>query len=465
MSLPTTIDLPILGAASAPLSFKQTNVVNGGRVYVETYGCYMNTSDSEIVMSVLHGEGYTSTDVPDDADVILLNTCAIRDNAERKIHERLSVLKRYKKANEELVVGVLGCMAERLRATLLEKELVDVVVGPDEYRRVPELIASARGGAKGIAVKLSRVETYDDIVPLRTEGLSAWMSIMRGCDKFCTFCVVPFTRGRERSRTLSGIVDEAKRLWDSGFREVTLLGQNVNSYRDETSGSDFADLLSATARAVPGLRIRYTTSHPQDMSNKLIDTMAAYDNICKYIHLPIQSGSDRILELMNRTYTVDHYLARMERIRTVMPQAAISTDIIAGFCTETDADHQRTLDVLRTVRYDGAYMFAYSPRENTKAWKMGDDVPDAVKQERLTEIIDLQRSISAEINATEVGRTHRVLVEGVSKRDVQQWKGRSDTNKIVIFQHDEHSDYIVGDTISLYITGSTSGTLFGDRVA
>jgi tRNA-2-methylthio-N6-dimethylallyladenosine synthase len=288
---------------------------------------------------------------------------------------------------------------------------------------------------------------------------------MRGCDKFCTFCVVPFTRGRERSRALSSVVDEAKQLWESGFREVTLLGQNVNSYRDEVSGYDFADLLSATARAVPQMRIRYSTSHPQDMTDKLIDTMAEFDNICKYIHLPIQSGSNRILQAMNRTYTVEHYMQRMERIRAVMPLAALSTDIIAGFCTETEEDHQGTLDVMRAVRYDGAYMFAYSPRENTKAWKMGDDVPDDVKHRRLQEIIDLQNTIAGEINTTEIGRIHDVLVEGPSKRNAREWRGRSDTNKTVIVPHDESADYIVGDTIKTRIIRSTSATLFGERVA
>lgn len=421
----------------------------------------MNVNDSEIVLGVLDSEGYSVTDTADDADVILLNTCAIRDNAERKIHERLTHLKYSKRKNHDLVVGVLGCMAERLRAKLLDTKLVDIVVGPDEYRRVPELVESALGGDRGIAVKLSRVETYDDVQPLRTEGISGWISIMRGCDKFCTFCVVPFTRGRERSRPLSSVVDEAKSLWDKGFKEVTLLGQNVNSYRDETSGYDFADLLSATARAVPNMRIRYTTSHPQDMSDKLIHTMAEWDNICKYIHLPVQSGSNRILELMNRTYTVEHYLERIARIKEAMPHCAMSTDIIAGFCTETEADHQHTLDVMRKVRYEGAYMFAYSPRENTKAWKMGDDVPDEVKNQRLTEIIELQNEISRELNAAEAGRIHSVLVEGASKRNAAEWKGRTDTNKTVIFPHDGTAGYVVGDVVNVVIERGTSATLFG----
>jgi tRNA-2-methylthio-N6-dimethylallyladenosine synthase len=457
------LDLPILDQV-APASAVPTVAENGKKVYVETYGCQMNVNDSEIVLGVLNASGFVPTDGPDDADVILLNTCAIRDNAERRIHERLFHLQHTKKLNSDLVVGVLGCMAERLRTKLLETQLVDIVVGPDEYRRVPELVAEAMGGDRGIAVKLSRVETYDDIVPLRTEGISAWISIMRGCDKFCTFCVVPFTRGRERSRPLASVVDEAKQLWDKGFKEITMLGQNVNSYRDDVSGYDFADLLAATARAVPNMRIRYSTSHPQDMSDKLIDTMAEWDNICKYIHLPVQSGSNRILELMNRTYTVEHYLSRMRRIKHVMPNCATSTDIIAGFCTETEDDHQRTLDVMREVRYEGAYMFAYSPRENTKAWKMGDDVPDDVKNRRLSEIIELQRGISGELNQTEPGVVHPVLVEGPSKRNAAQWRGRTDTNKTVVFTHDGTRGYIVGDTVNIKIDRAGSGTLFGELV-
>lgn len=455
----STLELPVLNTPEAPPAPS-----NGLKVYVETYGCQMNVNDTEIVQGVMHRHGYSVADTADDADVVLLNTCAIRDNAERKIHERLNHLKFHKKSNKDLVVGVLGCMAERLRAQLLDKQMVDIVIGPDEYRRVPELVEQARGGERGIAVKLSRVETYDDIVPLRTEGISAWISIMRGCDKFCTFCVVPFTRGRERSRPLSSVVDEAKHLWDSGFKEITVLGQNVNSYRDEERGFDFADLLALTARAVPHMRIRYTTSHPQDMSDKLIDTMAEHDNICKYIHLPIQSGSNRILELMNRTYTVEHYLGRIRRIKQAMPDCAMSTDIIAGFCTETEDDHQRTLDVMREVRYEGAYMFAYSPRENTKAWKMGDDIPDEVKNRRLNEIIELQNGVSRQINALEIGRTHSVLVEGPSKRNAAEWKGRTDTNKTVIFPHEDVRGYVIGDLVSVAIESASSATLVGKLV-
>lgn len=460
------IEIPILNESQDQVIAEQQL---GRKLYVETYGCQMNVNDSEIVQGVMHKHGYEMTEKPDDADVILLNTCAIRDNAERKIHERLTHLKYYKKRNKDLVVGLLGCMAERLRGDLLgEKNLVDLVVGPDEYRRVPELVENALAGDQGIAVKLSRVETYDDIIPLRTEGIAAWVSIMRGCDKFCTFCVVPFTRGRERSRALDSVVDEVKQLWDNGFKEVTLLGQNVNSYNDEENGYDFADLLAACTKAVPAMRIRYTTSHPYDMSDKLIETMAAYDNICKYIHLPVQSGSDRILKLMNRHYSVEHYLERIAKIREYMPHCALSTDIIVGFCTETDEDHARTMDLMKQVRYDGAYMFNYSPRENTKAWRMGDDVPLDIKTARLNEIIALQNKISDEINKSEIGKTFSVLVEGPSKRNPQEWQGRTDTNKVVIFPHDldeqQQSDYVIGDCINVTVQRSSSATLFGVRV-
>jgi len=323
-------------------------------------------------------------------------------------------------------------------------------------------VQAAQQGEKGIAVKLSRVETYDDIEPLRTEGISAWISIMRGCDKFCTFCVVPFTRGRERSRPLRSIVTEVQRLWDQGFKEVTLLGQNVNSYRCPDTQQDFADLLAAVARAVPAMRIRYTTSHPKDMSDKLIETMAAYDNICKYIHLPVQSGSDRILALMNRTYTAEQYLERIEKIRSIIPHCTLSTDIIAGFPTETEEDHQATLDLMKQVRYDGAYMFKYSPRERTKAWKMGDDVPEDVKLRRLQEIIELQNAISYEKNQELIGSVEEILVEGPSKRNPEEWQGRTDGNKVTIFPYDQNLQ--PGDRIFVRIVRATSATLFGERV-
>lgn len=457
------IDLPVLEIEKAPETAPKPHESNGRKLYVETYGCQMNINDSEIVLSIMSGSGYEITDKPDNADVILLNTCAIRDNAEKKIHERLMHLKYYKKRNKNLVVGVLGCMAERLRAGLVsEKNIVNIVVGPDEFRKVPELVENAMAGNSGIAVKLSRVETYDDIVPLRTEGISAWVSIMRGCDKFCTYCVVPFTRGRERSRSFESIVSEVRGLWESGFKEVTLLGQNVNSYFDEPLQKDFADLLAACATAVPQMRFRYSTSHPQDMTDKLIETMAAFKNICKYVHLPFQAGNNRVLEAMNRTYTIEHYYERIDKIKEVMPGCAITTDVIVGFPTETDEEFEDTLEVMRRVRYEGAYLYKYSPRENTKAWKMGDDVPDALKGSRLEELIKVQRAITWEVNETEVGKIHEILVEGPSKKNQAEWQGRTDTNKLVIFPHNEHSGYVVGDLITVKITRANSAVLRGE---
>ena len=459
------LELPIIQDSKSESTIRNIqDLSHQPKLYVETYGCQMNVNDTEIVQGVMNDSGYAMTDKPEQADVILLNTCAIRDNAEKKIHERLNHLKYYKKRNKDLVVGILGCMAERLRETLLEKELVDLVVGPDEYRTVPELVSKAYSGERGIAVKLSRVETYDDILPFRTEGISAWVSIMRGCDKFCTYCVVPFTRGRERSRAFASIVDEAKSLFDQGFKEITLLGQNVNSYRDEQSGHNFAELLDACAKAVPEMRIRYTTSHPQDMSDQLIETMAMHDNICKYIHLPVQSGSNRILSLMNRTHPVEHYYERIDMIKKLMPHCALSTDIITGFPTETEEDHEATMELMRHVRYDGAYMFKYSPRERTKAWKMGDDIPDEVKVRRLNEIINQQNAIAREINQTLIGSIEKILVEGTSKKNPMEWQGRTDSNKVTIFPQNEQSPYVIGDIIAVTIEKASSATLFGSLI-
>jgi len=419
----------------------------------------MNFADTEVVMGILKNKGYNLTENIDEANVIFLNTCSIRDNAEQRIYGRLGNIKTHKETRPDTVIGILGCMAERLRKDLIEdKKMVDIVVGPDEYRRLPEFIDEAFAGEKGIGVKLSRTETYDDILPYREDGLNAWISVMRGCDKFCTFCVVPFTRGRERSRNLESIVEEVKQLSARGFREVTLLGQNVNSYID--NGRDFADLLAAAAEVDPLLRIRYTTSHPQDLSDKLLETMAKYDNICKYIHLPVQSGSNRVLEMMNRTYTIEHYLTLIDKARELMPGVSFSTDIIAGFPTETDEDHQMTLDVMSKVRYDGAFMFKYSPREGTKAYKMGDDVPEEVKTRRLTEIIDLQQKISAEINQANIGNEEVVLVEGFSKKSNEFLSGRTDTNKIAIIPNQDNLK--PGDYVRIGITRATSATLFGD---
>ncbi len=429
------------------------------KIYIETYGCQMNLADTELVQGILHNNGYSISKEIDGADVILLNTCSVRDNAEQKIYNRLDHLKRIKNTKPGTVIGILGCMAERLRKTLIEeKKIVDVVVGPDEYRRLPEYLDIAFGGEKGIGVKLSRTETYDDIAPYREDGLSAWISVMRGCDKFCTFCVVPFTRGRERSRALHSIVDEVKQLSSRGFKEITLLGQNVNSYNDNSK--DFADLLAACAVVDCSIRVRFTTSHPQDLSDKLLYTIAEHQNICNYIHLPVQSGSNRILHLMNRTYTIEHYLNLIDKARKIIPGVSFSTDIISGFPTETMEDHLMTLDVMQQVRYDGAYMFKYSPREGTKAFNMIDDVEDDVKSKRLNDIIELQQSISHMINQSLIGTEEVVLVEGNSKKSDLFFAGRTDTNKVVVFPRVDNVGE--GDYVKVKIHRATSATLFGD---
>lgn len=430
------------------------------RVYIETYGCQMNEADSELVGGILSGHGFSFTSEISEADVVLVNTCAVRDNAEVRVRGRLGLFSTYKRKNPDLVVGVLGCMAERLRSRLVERDrLVDIVVGPDEYRKLPELIARAFEGEKGIAVRLSRIENYDDIVPLRTDGVCAWLAIMRGCDKFCSFCVVPFTRGRERSRPLQSILRDVAALAEKGFREVTLLGQNVNSYRD--GENDFADLVGCVAAVDRSIRIRFTTSHPQDMSDKLIGMIASTPNIAKYIHLPIQSGSDRILGMMNRTYTVDHYLSLVEKIRRAIPAVSLTTDIISGFPSETMADHQKTVALMKDVRYDGAYTFKYSARENTRAWDMPDDVPDEEKGRRVTEITGLQQAISLELNTALVGRVERVLVEGPSRKSDSDVMGRTDSNRTVVFPRAGEAR---GEYADVRILRVNSATLFGQRV-
>lgn len=429
------------------------------KVYIETYGCQMNVADSEIVMSILKDKGYSFTENLSEANVVLLNTCSVRDNAEQRIYGRLGNIKNIKTKKNNVVIGILGCMAERLRKDLVtEKKIVDLVVGPDEYRRLPEFIETAFAGEKGIGVKLSKTETYDDIIPYREDGLSAWISVMRGCDKFCTFCVVPFTRGRERSRNLDSIVEEVKQLSERGFKEVTLLGQNVNSYLD--NGRDFADLLAACAVVDRSMRVRFTTSHPQDLSDKLLYTIAENSNLCNYIHLPVQSGSNRILELMNRTYTIEHYLNLIDKARKIIPGVSFSTDIISGFPTETREDHEMTLNIMRQVRYDGAYMFKYSPRENTKAYKMEDNVTEEEKTRRLSEIIDVQQKISYEVNQEIIGNEEIVLVEGNSRKSDEFLAGRTDTNKVVIFPKTE--DVQKGDYVKVKISRATSATLFAD---
>ena len=426
----------------------------------------MNLADTEIVLGILKKQGYDVTDKTEEADVVLLNTCSIRENAEQRIYGRIGNLKTLKANKPELVLGILGCMAERLRKDLVEdKKAVDLVVGPDEYRRLPEYIDIALNGDKGIGVKLSRTETYDDIEPHREDGLSAWISVMRGCDKFCTFCVVPFTRGRERSRSLQSIISELENLSLRGFKDVTLLGQNVNSYLDEENelSLDFADLLSAAAKVDRNMRIRFSTSHPQDISDKLLYTIAEHPNLCNYIHLPVQSGSNRILDLMNRTYTVEHYLNLIEKAKKIIPGVSFSTDIISGFPTETWEDHLATLEVLKQVRYDGAYMFKYSPREGTKAFRMEDDVPEDVKSKRLQEIIDIQHQISLEKNQDMIGKDEIILVEGFSKKSNNFIAGRTDTNKTVIVPINDKIK--TSDYIRVKINKATSGTLFGDYLS
>jgi tRNA-2-methylthio-N6-dimethylallyladenosine synthase len=459
-------DLDLLADPDVPVPVP---AVSTRRVYIETYGCQMNVSDSEIVAAVLQEQGYHLARQSEQADVVLLNTCAIRDNAEQKVRHRLDELRAYKrKANPDLTLGVLGCMAERLRHQLLEEErLVDLVVGPDAYRDLPRLLAATEEtGQAAVNVHLSREETYADIAPVRygTNGLSAFVSIMRGCDNMCAFCVVPFTRGRERSRPVASILAECAGLVEQGYREVTVLGQNVNSYRDERDGTvvRFAELLYRISLLSPALRVRYSTSHPKDCSDELLHVHAERPNVCNALHLPVQHGNTDVLRRMRRTYTRDEYLALVERARAIVPGLSLSTDIIAGFCGETEAEHADTLSLLETVRYDLAFMFQYSERPHTyAARKYADDVPEAVKKRRLGEVIALQTRIAAENNRAEVGRVHTVLVEGPSKRSDAQLCGRTDHNKMVVF---DRKAFQPGQYIRIRITGSTSATLFGEAL-
>ncbi|MEM6645667.1 MAG: tRNA (N6-isopentenyl adenosine(37)-C2)-methylthiotransferase MiaB [Bacteroidota bacterium] len=468
MNLITTLDLlsdPEADNLDAP---KMTVAESDGdrRVYVETYGCQMNVSDSEIVASVLREGGYGLTHDPEAADVVLLNTCAIRENAEQKVRRRLSVFRARKRTHKPgLMLGVLGCMAERLRHKLLEEEqLVDLVVGPDAYRDLPRLIGvSAESGQAAVNVQLSRQETYADIAPVRydTNELTAFVSIMRGCNNMCSFCVVPFTRGRERSRPVTSILAECAGLVERGYKEVTVLGQNVNSYKYDLNGTaiSFAELLYRISMLSPELRIRYSTSHPKDCSEDLLHVHRERPNVCNYIHLPVQHGNSHVLKRMRRTYTREQYLDLVDRARTICPGISFSTDIIAGFCGETEEQHQDTLSLMEQVRYDHAYMFAYSERPGTyAARKYEDDIPEPVKKRRLSEIIALQNRISLEHNQADIGRVHTVLVEGPSKRSDAQLCGRTDTNKMVVF---DRQDFQKGDYVQVRITDCTSATLKG----
>ncbi|PSK92052.1 tRNA (N6-isopentenyl adenosine(37)-C2)-methylthiotransferase MiaB [Taibaiella chishuiensis] len=441
------------------------------KFYIESYGCSMNFNDSEIVASILQEEGFGATTFLEEANLILLNTCSIREKAEQTVRKRLNIFRSYKKERPSLLIGVLGCMAERLKAKLLEEEqLVDMVIGPDAYRSLPGLIAEAEGGQKAVNVLLSREETYSDIAPVRldTNGVSSFISIMRGCNNMCTFCVVPFTRGRERSRDPQSILREAQDLFDRGYREVTLLGQNVDSYYHTTSGSEdvttFANLLEMVAQVSPLLRIRFSTSHPKDITDDVLHTMAKYDNICKYIHLPVQSGSTRILQLMNRTYTREWYIKKVDRIREIIPGCAISSDVISGFCTETEEDHQETLSVMAYSKYELSYMYAYSERPGTLAQRRyADDVPEEVKKRRLTEIIDLQRELSAQLFEQEVGKTFEVLIEADSRRSADDWSGRNTHGKVIVFPK-ENYNLKKGDYVQVKVHKATSGTLIGTIV-
>lgn len=452
---------------------------NGKKLYLESYGCQMNFSDSEIVASILIGEGFSTTKNTEDADVILLNTCAIRENAELRVRQRLQDFKKRKKEKPGLVVGVLGCMAERLKSKLLEEEqLVDLVVGPDAYRDLPALIGTVEGGQKAVNVILSKEETYADINPVRLDsnGVTAFISITRGCDNMCSFCVVPFTRGRERSRDADSIVKEAEDLFKNGYREVTLLGQNVDSYlwaggglkkesltpEQIASSVNFAQLLERVALVNPLLRVRFSTSHPKDITDDVLSTMAKYENICKYIHLPVQSGNTRVLELMNRTYTRDWYMDKINAIKRFMPDCAISTDVIAGFCSETEEEHQDTLSLMEWVGYDFAFMFKYSERPKTLAERRyKDDIPEEVKNRRLTEIVNLQQTLSAKKTNAAVGKIHRVLIEGISKKSTEQLFGRNTQNTVVVF---DKGDLKRGDYVDVMVERCTSTTLIGKVV-
>jgi tRNA-2-methylthio-N6-dimethylallyladenosine synthase len=431
------------------------------KLYIETYGCQMNVADSEVVASVMKMAGYEATETIDEADAVFLNTCSVRDNAEQKIYHRLDALDAMRR-KRPMIIGVLGCMAERVKDDLLEHHHCDLVAGPDAYLSLPDLIAQAETGHKAINIELSTSETYKDVVPQRLHGakIGGFVSIMRGCNNFCHYCIVPYTRGRERSRDVESILREVRDLRDRGFKEVTLLGQNVNSYHFEDIG--FPELLRRVAEEVPTMRVRFTTSHPKDMSDETLHVIADMPNVCKHIHLPVQSGSDRILKLMNRKYTREWYLDRVAAIRRIIPDCGLSTDIFVGYHSETEEDHQLSLSLMREVGYDSAFMFKYSERPGTYASKhLPDDVPEEEKIRRLNELIALQTEISAQQNKKDEGKEFDVLVEGFSKRSRQQLCGRTEQNKMVVFDKGNHH---IGETVRVRITNSTSATLFGEEV-
>ena len=440
---------------------------NMKKLYIETYGCQMNVADSEVVASVMQMAGYETTESLDEADAVFLNTCSVRDNAEQKIYHRLDALDAIKR-KRPLIIGVLGCMAERVKDDLLQNHHADLVAGPDAYLSLPDLIAQSETGHKAINIELSTSETYRDVVPQRLHGakIGGFVSIMRGCNNFCHYCIVPYTRGRERSRDVESILREVRDLRDRGFKEVTLLGQNVNSYRlenlDGLDNLDFPRLLRRVAEEAPEMRIRFTTSHPKDMSDETLRVIAEMPNVCKHIHLPVQSGSDRILKLMNRKYTREWYMGRVEAIRRIIPDCGLSTDIFVGYHSETEEDHQLSLSLMREVGYDSAFMFKYSERPGTYASKhLPDDVPEEEKIRRLNELIALQTEISAQQNKKDAGKEFDVLIEGFSKRSREQLMGRTEQNKAVVMPKAGHH---VGETVRVKITGSTSATLLGEIV-
>lgn len=446
---------------------KTTNTPKDKKLFIETYGCQMNVADSEVVAAIMEMDGYSITEDDKAADAIFVNTCSIRDNAEQRVIQRLdyfNALKKKKKGN--LIIGVLGCMAERAKSELIDHHHADLVIGPDAYLDLPNLIGSAERGEKAINVELSKTETYKDVIPLKMNGvnISGFVSITRGCDKFCTYCIVPFTRGRERSREPESILNEIRDLRDKGYREATLLGQNVNSYKFEEGERviNFPALLAMVAEEAPQMRIRFTTSHPRDMTDETLETIAKYKNLCNYIHLPVQSGSSRMLKLMNRKYNREWYLDRISAIKRIIPGCGLSTDIMCGFHSETEEDHQETLSLMREVGFDSAFMFKYSERPGTyAAKKMEDDVPEEVKGRRLQEIIDLQLELSQKSNEQDVGKEFEVLVEGFSKRSREQLFGRTDQNKVVIFDKKKHR---IGEFVKVKITGFTAATLFGEPI-
>lgn len=453
-------------------SLKSTQPVPVGarRFYIESYGCAMNFSDSEIVASILAEDGFYPTQTMDEADLILINTCSIREKAEYNVRQRLGVFNSLKKTKKELKVAVLGCMAERLKKKLMEEEkIVDMVVGPDAYRDLPKLVGMADEGEKAINVHLSREETYAEIAPMRlnSDGINAFISIMRGCDNMCSFCVVPFTRGRERSRDPFTIVAEAKDLYDKGFRDVTLLGQNVDSYKwtnpETNEVVSFADLLIMTAKVHPDLRIRFSTSHPKDINDDVLFAIRDHENICKYIHLPVQSGNSRVLKLMNRTYDREWYINKIDRIYEIIPDCAISSDMITGFCTETEEEHQETLTMIDYAKYSMSYMFYYSERPGTlAARKYEDDIPLKIKKRRLSEIVEKQMACSLVHNQNDIGQVFKVLIDGTSKKSELDFKGRNSQNKVVVFQKKEGLN--IGDYVNVKIINVTSATLLGEVV-